>query len=150
MYVTGVPRDGASFDAMVVGRHSATLRVAARSGAVPRQGFPRVTGPCVLRAALLVAAVVGCGAGSRARARWPDAPVQLRHDGDRDAAIDRLWTMPPGGDRDRERDRIASAIARRIADAIDDDRPYVAAELLDQLTSLWQSDPAAIGRGLAP
>ncbi len=125
--------------------------------------------------ALAAAAAAGCrGAAPPLRIDWPDAPVQLLDEGDRDAAIDRLWVMPPGAERDRARARIAGAIARRIADAIDGDRPddptglrpaprakpagspprdsltlVDAAALLDQLASLWHDDAAAIGPGLA-
>jgi hypothetical protein len=81
---------------------------------------------------------------------WPDAPVALRDDEDRDHAIDQLWAMPAGSERDRARTAIAAATARRISDAIVEDRPFVAALLLDQLTWIWQTDPTAVGRGLAP
>ncbi|HEX3758454.1 MAG TPA: hypothetical protein VHW23_07090, partial [Kofleriaceae bacterium] len=80
---------------------------------------------------------------------WPDAQVELRDDGDRDQAIDRLWLLPSGPERDRARAPIAAALARRITDAIEDDQPFIAAALLDQLTGLWQDDPTAVGRGLA-
>jgi tetratricopeptide (TPR) repeat protein len=95
------------------------------------------------------AVVAGCSAAASFHAAWPDTQIELRDDADREQAIDRLWVMPPGLERDRVRDRIAAAIARRIADAIDDDQPFVAAALLDQLTWMWQYDPAAVGRGLA-
>ncbi len=91
-----------------------------------------------------------CGSATRGRVAWPDAPVELRDDTDRDAAIDQLWIMPPGPERDRSRAQIAAAIARRIADAVFDERAFAAALLLDQLIWLWQADPAAIGSGLAP
>jgi tetratricopeptide (TPR) repeat protein len=57
--------------------------------------------------------------------------------------------MPLGAERDRARTAIAAAIARRISDAIEEDRPFAAAQLLDQLTWIWQSDPDTVGRGLA-
>jgi tetratricopeptide (TPR) repeat protein len=96
------------------------------------------------------ASVGGCGAGAVVfHPVWPDAQVELRDDGDREQAIDRLWLVPPGAERDRARVPIAAALARRISDAIEDDQPFIAAALLDQLTALWQSDPTAIGRGLA-
>jgi tetratricopeptide (TPR) repeat protein len=92
----------------------------------------------------------GCGAGAVAfHPVWPDAQVELRDDGDREQAIDRLWLLPSGAERARARAPIAAALARRIGDAIEDDQPFVAAALLDQLTGLWQSDPTAVGRGLA-
>jgi tetratricopeptide (TPR) repeat protein len=95
-------------------------------------------------------AIAGCGgAPARFRAAWPDAQVELRDDADRLQAMDQLWVMAPGGERDRARDRIAAALALRIGEAIDDDLPFVAADLLDQLTFMWQDDPGAVGRGLA-
>jgi tetratricopeptide (TPR) repeat protein len=98
----------------------------------------------------LLLACLACGpAGKRAPA-WPDAPMQLRDESDRDQAIDQLWVLPLGADRDRVRDAIASAIAARITDALEDDKPFEAELLLYQLASLWQLDPNEIGRGLAP
>lgn len=99
-------------------------------------------------AAIAAAALVGCG-GSRFRAAWPDARVELRDDADREQAIDRLWLLAPGAERDRARGPIAAALALRISDAIEDDQPFIAAALLDQLSSLWQGDPTTVGRGLA-
>jgi tetratricopeptide (TPR) repeat protein len=98
-------------------------------------------------AALSVAALVACG-GRGFQAAWPDVRVELRDDADREQAIDGLWLLT-GADRDRVRAPIAAALALRISDAVEDDQPFVAAALLDQLTSLWQGDPGAIGRGLA-
>src|SRR5262249_40961373 len=63
-------------------------------------------------------------------------------------AMGRLWLLT-GADRGRARAPIAAALALRINDAVEDDQPFVAAALLDQLTSLWQGDPTAVGRGLA-
>jgi tetratricopeptide (TPR) repeat protein len=101
-------------------------------------------------AAVVVAVLAaGCGAQVGFRPAWPDVAIELRDDGDRDQAIDQLWVMPPGGERDRARARIAAAIARRIDDAIEDEQLFVAAALLDRLTWMWQHDPTAIGRGLA-
>ena len=91
---------------------------------------------------LAAALAVGCRPQVGFHAAWPDVQVELRDDADRDQAIDQLWVMPPGAERDRVRDRIGAAIARRITDAIDDDQPFVAAALLDQLTGMWQADPA--------
>ncbi|HET9624830.1 MAG TPA: hypothetical protein VFP84_25860 [Kofleriaceae bacterium] len=100
-------------------------------------------------AAAVLAAGAGCATQATFHPRWPDAQVELRDDGDRDQAIDQLWVMPLGAARDRARDSIVAAIARRITDAIDDDQPFIAAALLDQLTGLWQRDPTTIGAGLA-
>ncbi len=101
-------------------------------------------------ACLAVAASLGlaCGGAPQAGARWPDAAIVLRDDGDRAQAIDALWVVPPGAAR--ARGPIASAIARRLADAVGDDRQVEAAALLDQLTALWQDDPAEAATGLAP
>jgi len=99
----------------------------------------------LLGSALLAA----CGASASFHPAWPDTQLELRDDADREQAIDRLWVTPAGDERDRARDRITAAIARRIHDAIDDGEPFVAAALLDQLTAMWQDDPAAVGRGLA-
>ena len=76
--------------------------------------------------------------------------MQLRDDSDRDQAIDQLWVLPLGAERDRVRDGIASAIAARITDALEEDKPFEAELLLYQLASLWQLDPAEVGRGLQP
>lgn len=96
-----------------------------------------------------IAAGSACSAPARYRPRWPDAAIELRDEGDRALAIDELWVMPAGTARDGARHRITDAIARRIADAIDDDQPFLAAALLDQTTWLWHADPEAVGRGLA-
>ena len=102
-----------------------------------------------IAAAVAAAALAGCGRGAGFHAAWPDVQLELRDDADREQAIDRMWLVPPGAERERVRAPIATALARRIGDAVDDDQPFVAAALLDQLTSLWQDDPAAVGRGLA-
>ncbi|MBL9015722.1 MAG: hypothetical protein JNL83_16175, partial [Myxococcales bacterium] len=104
----------------------------------------------VVRAALIAAVLLGCGHAPGKRVPWPDAPLVLRDDTDRDQAIDHLWVVAPGPERDRLRGEVASAIARRLADAIEEERPFAAALLLDQLTWLWSADPAAAGAGLAP
>ncbi|MDQ3368535.1 MAG: hypothetical protein M3680_24165, partial [Myxococcota bacterium] len=101
-------------------------------------------------AAVTLAVLVGCSPATKARPRWPDAPVQLRDDSDRDAAIDRLWVTPAGAERDAARAVIARATVLRIAEAIQDERPFVAASLLEELTWMWQDDPANLGAGLAP
>lgn len=103
-----------------------------------------------LLATVLAALVGACGGAARTAVAWPDAPVTLRDDTDREQAIDRLWTLPAGPARDATRARIAEATVRRIADAIEEDRPFAAALLLDQLTWMWQPDPAHVGPGLAP
>jgi tetratricopeptide (TPR) repeat protein len=105
----------------------------------------------VLRTAFVILAVLvaGCGGKAYRPPSWPDAPVQLRDDSDRDAAIDQLWVMTHGPERDRARAEIAAATARRIGEAIEEDRPFIAARLLDQLTWMWQGDAGNIGRGLA-
>lgn len=103
----------------------------------------------VARIAVLGVVLAGCGATARPTFSWPDAPVTLRDDADRDQAIDRLWVMPLGAERDKQRAAIAAAVVRRISDAIEDERPFAAAALLDQLTAMWQQDPTTVGRGLA-
>ena len=99
--------------------------------------------------AIAALVVVGCGGPARFHAAWPDVQLELRDDADRLQMIDQLWVTPPGPARDRSRARIAAALAARISDAVDDDAPFVAARLLDQITALWQSDPAALGADLA-
>ena len=64
--------------------------------------------------ALLVIAVVACGHGGKRTPVWPDAPMQLRDESDRDQAIDQLWVLPHGAQRDRVRMQITNAI-RRLA-----------------------------------
>ena len=59
-----------------------------------------------------------CGAAPRNKPSWPDAPIELRDDTDRDAAIDLLWVTPSGAARDRLRTEIADATAKRLADAL--------------------------------
>ncbi|MBA3463112.1 MAG: hypothetical protein H0T46_24360 [Deltaproteobacteria bacterium] len=102
----------------------------------------------VVRIAMVAALLAGCGSSTKMQARWPDAPVALRDDADRDQAIDQLWVVPPGPDRERMRGEVAAAVAKRITDAIVEERPFAAALLLDQLTWMWHADPAAIGKGL--
>ena len=103
------------------------------------------------RILLVVVAALSAGACAHHshKVGWPDAPLELRDDTDRDQAIDHLWVTPPGPELDAARTRIATAIAHRIADALEEDRPIVAANLFDQLVSLWQDDPMALGKGLA-
>ena len=80
---------------------------------------------------------------------FPDVPVELADEDDRAQAIDKLWTLRPGPDRDAARARVTLAIAQRITDAIEDDKPFVAQSLLFDLVELWRDDPAEVGRGLA-
>ncbi|MGE5186625.1 MAG: hypothetical protein ACM31C_31430 [Acidobacteriota bacterium] len=94
--------------------------------------------------------LVGCAAAARPKPAFPDAPLQLRDDADRDQTIDELWLMPHGADRDRVRGEVAAALGRRIIDAIEDDQQVVAEELLFELAALWRDDPQAVGIGLAP
>lgn len=94
-------------------------------------------------------AVAACATARPPRPSFPDAPLELRDETDRDQAIDRLWVMPRGAARDEVRAGIVTAIARRIDDALQEDKPLVAEQLLYQLASLWQEDPEAVGAGLA-
>ncbi|HEU0033219.1 MAG TPA: hypothetical protein VFQ53_21450 [Kofleriaceae bacterium] len=103
--------------------------------------------PAVIVVAVI--AIAGCHGAQRAKVTWPDTPVELRDDSDRDAAIDHLWVMPLGPERDRARAAIADAIVRRISDAVVEERPFAAGDLLDELMMLWQLDPDQIGTGLA-
>ncbi len=98
----------------------------------------------------LLFAVGACGPSVPKRPTWPDAAVELRHDADRDQAIDAFWVLPPGAERDQRRAAIASATARRIGDAIEEERPHVATTLLRELASMWSADPQRVGPGLAP
>lgn len=70
--------------------------------------------------------------------------MQLRDEADRDQAIDQLWILPLGPERDGVRGAITNAIAARLADTLEEDKPLSAELLLFQLASLWQLDPAAI------
>lgn len=98
---------------------------------------------------MLLVALAACHSAAPRAPKWPDAPLELRDDSDRDQAIDALWLMPLGAERDRVRNGIADAISVRIGDALEDDKPYNAEQLLFQLISLWQTDPQSVGRGLA-
>lgn len=111
--------------------------------------MPRVRAAAVA-AAIAAAAALGCAGAPRPKLAWPDAPVELRDDGDRQVASDHLWVMPAGPERARARTAIAAAIARRIDDALRDNRTFVAAELFDELLALWSGDVAAVHDGLAP
>ncbi len=104
----------------------------------------------VVRAILVGVLLAACGHAPASKIAWPDTPVALRDDSDRDQTIDHLWVLPAGAARDQLRTDVAAAVARRIGDAIEEERPFAAALLLDQLTWMWQGDPAGVGRGLAP
>jgi tetratricopeptide (TPR) repeat protein len=97
---------------------------------------------------LLLVLAMACGSPAKRAPVWPDAPMQLRDDSDREQAIDRLWAMPLGPERDRIRAGIAAAIAARINDTLADDRPHAAEAQLFQLVSLWELDPETVGRGV--
>ncbi|HUS31320.1 MAG TPA: hypothetical protein VMZ53_22570 [Kofleriaceae bacterium] len=104
-----------------------------------------------LRAAVLLLAIsmMACGSSAKRTPAWPDAPMELRDDSDREQAIDQLWVLPNGAVRDAVRAKIADAIIDRINDALEDDKPYNAEQLLFQLCTLWQTDPGKVGAGLA-
>ena len=94
--------------------------------------------------AVLLVVLVACNQAGKRSPAWPDAPMQMRDDADRDQAIDRLWVLPLGGERDAKRNAIAIAIVHRITDALAEDKPLIAELLLFQLASLWQLDPNAV------
>lgn len=102
----------------------------------------------MVRVLVMLLVMSACGAAPRNKPSWPDAPIELRDDTDREAAIDQLWVAPAGPARDRLRAEIADATAKRLTDAVVEDRPFVAAQLLDQLTGLYTGDPKSIS-GLA-
>jgi len=83
-----------------------------------------------LLAAVLVA-MLGCGHATHAPAHFPDAPLELGDDTDRDQAIDQLWVLAPGADRERLRATIADALVRRIAVAAAEDQPLVVGNLVE-------------------
>jgi tetratricopeptide (TPR) repeat protein len=103
---------------------------------------------CIL--VVVLALGVACGPAATKAPVFPDAPMQLRDDSDRDQAIDRLWVMPLGPERDAVRSQIAAAIAARITDALAEDRPLVAQMYLFQIATLWQNDPQTVAAGMAP
>ncbi|HEY1557555.1 MAG TPA: tetratricopeptide repeat protein [Kofleriaceae bacterium] len=98
---------------------------------------------------VVLVGVAACGHAGAPRIHFPDAPIELADEADRAQAIDRFWALPPGPDRAAARGRIALAIASRITDAIEEDKPFVAESLLFELTSLWRDDPASVGKDLA-
>jgi hypothetical protein len=98
---------------------------------------------------LVLVLATACGPSAPRQRTFPDAPMQLRDDSDRDQAIDQLWVMPFGAARDGIRSQIARAVSLRLGDALAEDKPFVAEMLLFQLASLWQLDPQTVGQGLA-
>src|SRR5436190_288170 len=71
----------------------------------------------VALAVAMIAAIAAAGCAPPSfHPAWPDTQVELRDDTDREQAIDRLWVLPPGPERDRARTPIAAAIAVRIAE----------------------------------
>jgi len=107
---------------------------------IPRRGR--------LVAVVLLVGIAACGHARPRAPAFPDAPLELSDDADRDQAIDQLWVLPYGPARDGVRNAIVTALAHRIDAAIEDDQPLVARELLFQLCSLWRDDPQAVGTGL--
>jgi tetratricopeptide (TPR) repeat protein len=102
-----------------------------------------------VRLAVLALVTAACTQRHVEQPHWPDAPLELRDDSDRDAATDQFWVLAPGAERDRARSAIAAAIAARLEDAIAEERSLDAGQLLDELVSMWEADPQAIGVGLA-
>ena len=98
---------------------------------------------------VLLVALTACTPKLAELAKFPDAPLQLRDDSDRQDATDSLWLMPAGPARDAARAAIADALAHRLDDALEEDEPIAAEGLASELASLWQDDPDAVGRGLA-
>src|SRR5438477_58235 len=103
----------------------------------------------LVAALLLAMSMAACGSAAKQSPVWPDAPMELRDESDRDQAIDQLWVLPDGPQRDAVRARIADAIVDRIKDALEDDKPYNAEQLLFQLCTLWETDASKVGVGLA-
>ena len=93
--------------------------------------------------------ILGCSPGANRVPRFPDSPVQLGDDVDREQAIDALWAMSPGTAYDAARGRIAEALLHRIEGALAEAQPLVAESLTLQLAALWQTEPQTIGRALA-
>jgi tetratricopeptide (TPR) repeat protein len=103
--------------------------------------------PRALRASIVFFAIAAC-AHARPVA-FPDAKPEPRDDADRDELIDRVRALPAGAARDAARGEVVAAVARRLTDALEEDRPRVAERLLFQLAALWNDDADAVGRGLA-
>ena len=61
---------------------------------------------------VVMLAASACASARRHEPSFPDAPLELGDETDRDQAIDQLWVMPHGAARDRVRAGIADAIAR--------------------------------------
>lgn len=93
--------------------------------------------------------LAACVHKTPAEPKWPDAKLELRDDADRDQVIDAVWATPVGTQRDALRAPVADALARRIGDALEEDRAIVAADLFEELASLWGGDVDHVGRGLA-
>src|SRR4051812_46965203 len=102
-----------------------------------------------LLALMVVVGMLACSHGAPRGPQFPDAPLQLGDDSDREQAIDALWVIEPGAKRDAARGWLADALLRRIDSARAEDQPLVIETLVFQLTSLWQQDPRAVGAGLA-
>ncbi|HEY0252261.1 MAG TPA: hypothetical protein VGC41_12085, partial [Kofleriaceae bacterium] len=83
---------------------------------------------------LVAALVTACGHGGSEPPRFPDAPMQLGDDSDRGQAIDELWVMAPGAERNKARATIADALFVRIAETRD---PLVIEQALFQLAEMW-------------
>lgn len=98
--------------------------------------------------AAFVVGMLACSHGSKPPV-FPDAPLELGDDSDREQAIDALWVLPAGAKRDEARGWLADALLRRIATARAEDQAPVVETLVFQLTSLWQQDPKAVAAGLA-
>ncbi|MFT3699359.1 MAG: hypothetical protein QM831_39795 [Kofleriaceae bacterium] len=94
---------------------------------------------------LIAAALAGCSHGSEPP-KFPDAPMQLSDDSDRGQAIDELWVMPAGPERNKARNSVADALFARIAATTD---PLVIEDALFEVTSLWMNDPQNVGGALA-
>jgi tetratricopeptide (TPR) repeat protein len=99
--------------------------------------------------AILVALGIGCDHGAQPVARFPDAPLQLGDDSDRDQAIDGIWAMPAGAARDIVRAQVADALFARITTALADDQLVVVESGTFELAALWQDDPQTVGGALA-
>jgi tetratricopeptide (TPR) repeat protein len=100
-------------------------------------------------ALVFVVGIAACGGAGRSHQTFPDAPMQLADASDREQAIDQLWVLPPGPERDAIRAQVATALAWRITRAVEEHNPYEAAELLYALCALWRTDPERVGQGLA-
>ncbi len=103
-----------------------------------------------LRMVAIVLALAACHPPTVARPTWPDTALALRDESDRDEVADAMWAMAPGTPaRTAARARVVIAQTVRLGEALEDDDPFVAGELLDELAGLFQDEPAAVGRELA-